>query len=59
MVNNQRRSQYINMVHRIQNRNPGYSDFIGMKLESFNIQTSTHNPISEGATALKLRMKYM
>ncbi len=45
----------INMVHRIQNRNPGYSDFTGMNMsESFNFQASTNTPISEGATALKL-----
>ena len=45
----------INMVHRIQNRNPGYSDFSGINMtESFNLQTSTHTPVSEGATALKL-----
>jgi len=45
----------INMVHRIQNRNPGYSDFSGMNMsESFNFQASTNTPISEGATALKL-----
>ena len=45
----------INMVHRIQNRNPGYSDFSGMNMsESFNFQKSSNNPISDGATALKL-----
>ena len=45
----------INMVHRIQNRNPGYSDFSGMNMsESFNFQASTNAPISNGATALKL-----
>ena len=45
----------INMVHRIQNRNPGYSDFSGMSMaESFNFQTPGNPPISEGATALKL-----
>ena len=45
----------INMVHRIQNRNPGYSDFSGMNMsESFNFQASTNTPISDGATALKL-----
>ena len=45
----------INMVHRIQNRNPGYSDFSGMNMsESFNFQTSSNKPISDGATALKL-----
>ena len=45
----------INMVHRIQNRNPGYSDFSGMNMsEKFNFQTPTNAPISDGATALKL-----
>ena len=45
----------INMVHRIQNRNPGYSDFSGMNMpDTFNFQTATSAPISEGATALKL-----
>ena len=47
----------INMVHRIQNRNPGYSDFSNLNMsESFNIQASTNAPapISDGATALKL-----
>ena len=45
----------INMVHRIQNRNPGYSDFSGINMsDSFNLQASTNTPISEGATALKL-----
>ncbi len=45
----------INMVHRIQNRNPGYSDFSNLNMsESFNFQASTNTPISDGATALKL-----
>ena len=45
----------INMVHRIQNRNPGYSDFSGMNIpDSVNFQSSVNSPISEGATALKL-----
>ena len=45
----------INMVHRIQNRNPGYSDFSGLNMsETFNFQTSTTAPVSDGATALKL-----
>ena len=45
----------INMVHRIQNRNPGYSDFSGMNIpDSVNFQSSVSSPISEGATALKL-----
>ena len=45
----------INMVHRIQNRNPGYSDFSNLNMpESFNFKTTTNAPISNGATALKL-----
>ena len=46
----------INMVHRIQNRNPGYSDFSNLNMsESFNnIQATSSAPISDGATALKL-----
>ena len=41
------------MVHRIQNRNPGYSDFSNLgSTTSFNFSTST--PISSGANALKL-----
>jgi len=45
----------INMVHRIQNRNPGYSDFTNMGTpQSFNFNNSMSNPVSEGATALKL-----
>jgi len=45
----------INMVHRIQNRNPGYSDFSNLNMsESFNSQVTASSPISEGATALKL-----
>ena len=44
------------MVHRIQNRNPGYSDFANMGSSgSFNFSsTSTNNPITHGANALKL-----
>ncbi len=43
----------INMVHRIQNRNPGYSDFSNLGSNTaFNFSTST--PISSGANALKL-----
>ena len=43
------------MVHRIQNRNPGYSDFSNLNTpESFTLQTSANTPISDGATALKL-----
>ena len=43
----------INMVHRIQNRNPGYSDFSNLGSNtSFNFSTSA--PILSGANALKL-----
>ncbi len=45
----------INMVHRIQNRNPGYSDFSNMgSSASFNFSNTTQSPISHGANALKL-----
>jgi cell division protein FtsZ len=45
----------INMVHRIQNRNPGYSDFSNMgPTPSFNFSSSSSSPISHGANALKL-----
>ena len=45
----------INMVHRIQNRNPGYSDFSNMGLNStFNFSSNNSNPVSHGANALKL-----
>jgi len=45
----------INMVHRIQNRNPGYSDFSNLGTSaSFNFSNSTSSPISHGANALKL-----
>ncbi|MDA7714746.1 cell division protein FtsZ [Candidatus Pelagibacter sp.] len=45
----------INMVHRIQNRNPGYSDFGSASLaQSFNFSPITPSPISHGANALKL-----
>ena len=48
----------INMVHRIQNRNPGYSDFSHMgSSASFNFSNTVSNPISHGANALKLKMK--
>ncbi len=45
----------INMVHRIQNRNPGYSDFVtnGMT-QSFQFSGNNPNPVSHGANALKL-----
>ena len=45
----------INMVHRIQNRNPGYSDFSHMSsTASFNFNNISSSPISHGANALKL-----
>ena len=45
----------INMVHRIQNRNPGYSDFsnIGSNT-SFSFSNNNSSPVSHGANALKL-----
>ena len=44
------------MVHRIHNRNPGYSDFSNIgSSASFNFSTTTSsNPITHGANALKL-----
>ena len=45
----------INMVHRIQNRNPGYSDFVNSgSAQSFNFSTTMSSPVSNGANALKL-----
>ncbi|MDB3888367.1 cell division protein FtsZ [Candidatus Pelagibacter sp.] len=45
----------INMVHRIQNRNPGYSDFSNMEpIPSFNFSNNNTSPVSHGANALKL-----
>ncbi len=46
----------VNMVHRIQNRNPGYSDFSNIgSSQSFNFSNTTaSNPITNGANALKL-----
>jgi len=45
----------INMVHRIQNRNTGYSDFgNSSSAQSFNFSPTMNNPISHGANALKL-----
>ena len=45
----------INMVHRIQNRNPGYSDFSHLgSSASFNFSNTVSSPISHGANALKL-----
>ena len=51
----------VNMVHRIQNRNPGYSDFSNIgssqSLNFSNTATSNPNPIS--ANALKLENEIM
>jgi cell division protein FtsZ len=46
----------VNMVHRIHNRNPGYSDFSNIgSSASFNFSSSTgSSPITHGANALKL-----
>mgnify|MGYP005737988431 CR=1 FL=1 len=44
----------VNMVHRIQNRNPGYSDFSNMSSsQAFNFSNSS-SPITHGANALKV-----
>ena len=46
----------INMVHRIHNRNPGYTDFAntGSATSSFSFSNTATSPISNGANALKL-----
>ncbi len=46
----------VNMVHRIHNRNPGYSDFSNIgPSASFNFSSNrATNPITQGANALKL-----
>jgi cell division protein FtsZ len=46
----------VNMVHRIHNRNPGYSDFSNIgSSPSFNFSSTTAtSPITHGANALKL-----
>jgi len=45
----------INMVHRIQNRNPGYSDFSATgSAQAFNFSSSMSSSITHGANALKL-----
>jgi cell division protein FtsZ len=45
----------INMVHRIQNRNPGYSDFnLAGSAQSFNFTPTMSNTVTHGANALKL-----
>jgi len=45
----------INMVHRIQNRNPGYSDFSNNgSSQSFQFSNNTNSIITNGANALKI-----
>ena len=44
----------INMVHRIHNRNPGYSDFASMGVATQSLNLTNTMPVSDGATALKL-----
>ena len=45
----------INMVHRIHNRNTGYSDFSTNGVsQSFAFSNNNANPVSHGANALKL-----
>merc|ERR1711991_103728 len=45
----------VNMVHRIQNRNTGYSDFSSNNATaSFSFSNNTSSPLSHGANALKL-----
>jgi len=45
----------INMVHRIQNRNTGYSDFSHVNVPSaFNLNNQISNTAIDGANALKL-----
>ena len=45
----------INMVHRIQNRNTGYSDFSNTNpAQSYSFSNSNTAPVSHGANALKL-----
>jgi len=45
----------INMVHRIQNRNPGYSDFSNTgSSQAFTFSNPTNSIITNGANALKI-----
>jgi len=45
----------INMVHRIQNRNPGYSETLNNAgHQSFNFTSNAASTLTEGANALKL-----
>ena len=47
----------INMVHRINNRNPGYSDFSNIQASPQTLNIS--NAVTEGATALKLDNEFV
>jgi|TARA_B100001741_G_scaffold220863_1_gene183218 cell division protein FtsZ len=50
----------INMVHRIQNRNTGYSDFTNpSNATSFNFNENNVNTATNGANALKLENEVM
>ncbi|MDC0533664.1 cell division protein FtsZ [Candidatus Pelagibacter sp.] len=45
----------VNMVHRIQNRNTGYSDFgTNSSATQFSFSNNNLNPVTHGANALKL-----
>ena len=45
----------INMVHRIHNRHPGYSDFSNLpSSNSFNLNANVSSHVTNGANALKL-----
>ena len=45
----------INMVHRIQNRNPGYTDFLNSgSTQSFQFTNNSNSIITNGANALKI-----
>ena len=45
----------INMVHRIQNRNPGYSEFTNSEsMQSFTFSNRNNSIITNGANALKI-----
>jgi cell division protein FtsZ len=48
------------MVHRIQNRNPGYSDFSNLgPTQAFNFSNTISSPTIDGANALKLENEVM
>ena len=48
------------MVHRIQNRNPGYSDFSNLgPTQAFNFSNTIPSPTIDGANALKLENEVM